>query len=143
MLPLNQENSLNQELLHRGILANTAVLQPNDFGRPSFPMIPYATIALRGSQFHHEYTYNPQALSRQRGLDLVLGGIYDHLGGGFHRYTVDNTWTVPHFEKMLYDNGQILEYLANLWSSGVQLPAVRRLCIIYQSLVRCSDCLSP
>lgn len=126
LLPLNQEDSLNQELLHKGISVNTAVLQPNDFGRPSFPMIPYSTIALRGSRLQHEDTYNPQALSRQRGLDLVLGGIYDHVGGGFHRYTVDNTWTVPHFEKMLYDNGQILEYLANLWSNGVQQPAIRR-----------------
>ena len=35
------------------------------------------------------------------------GGIYDHVGGGFHRYTVDARWTVPHFEKMLYDNGQL------------------------------------
>ena len=35
------------------------------------------------------------------------GGIYDHVGGGFHRYTVDPDWTVPHFEKMLYDNGQL------------------------------------
>jgi len=35
------------------------------------------------------------------------GGIYDHVGGGFHRYTVDVRWTVPHFEKMLYDNGQL------------------------------------
>ncbi len=35
------------------------------------------------------------------------GGIYDHVGGGFHRYTVDPNWTVPHFEKMLYDNGQL------------------------------------
>ncbi len=35
------------------------------------------------------------------------GGIYDHVGGGFHRYTVDPNWTVPHFEKMLYDNGQM------------------------------------
>lgn len=126
LLPLNQEDSLNQELLHKGISANTAVLQPNDFGRPSFPMIPYSTITLRGSRFQHEDIYNPQALSQQRGLDLVLGGIYDHVGGGFHRYTVDNTWTVPHFEKMLYDNGQILEYLANLWSNDVRLPAVRR-----------------
>ena len=38
---------------------------------------------------------------------MSSGGIQDHVGGGFHRYTVDNTWTVPHFEKMLYDNGQI------------------------------------
>jgi len=35
------------------------------------------------------------------------GGIYDHVGGGFHRYTIDPDWTVPHFEKMLYDNGQL------------------------------------
>ncbi|AHJ31387.1 Thymidylate kinase [Nodularia spumigena CCY9414] len=40
-----------------------------------------------------------------------MGGIYDHVGGGFHRYTVDPTWIVPHFEKMLDDNGQIVEYI--------------------------------
>ena len=118
--------SLDRNLLQQGINACTAAIQPNDFGRPSFPMIPYATIALQGSRLDWEYDYNPQALSRQRGLDLVTGGIYDHVAGGFHRYTVDNTWTVPHFEKMLYDNGQIMEYLANLWSSGVQQPSIQR-----------------
>ena len=40
------------------------------------------------------------------------GGIYDHLGGGFSRYSVDECWLVPHFEKMLYDNAQLLELLA-------------------------------
>ncbi|MEZ5787883.1 MAG: thioredoxin domain-containing protein [Xanthobacteraceae bacterium] len=40
------------------------------------------------------------------------GGIYDHLGGGFSRYSVDERWLVPHFEKMLYDNSQLLELLA-------------------------------
>ena len=40
------------------------------------------------------------------------GGIYDHLGGGFSRYSVDERWLVPHFEKMLYDNAQLLELLA-------------------------------
>src|SRR5262249_61110653 len=56
----------------------------------------------------------------QRFFDLVEltlehmceGGIYDHLGGGFSRYSVDEKWLVPHFEKMLYDNAQILELLA-------------------------------
>jgi uncharacterized protein YyaL (SSP411 family) len=43
---------------------------------------------------------------------LCAGGIYDHLGGGFARYSVDAEWHVPHFEKMLYDNAQILELLA-------------------------------
>lgn len=43
---------------------------------------------------------------------MSYGGIYDHIGGGFHRYSVDECWHVPHFEKMLYDNPQIaLTYL--------------------------------
>jgi len=125
-LPVNQANILTINLLRQGINTNTAVLQPTDPGRPSFPMIPYSTIALHGSRLGDEYEYNPQALSTQRGIDLTSGGIYDHVGGGFHRYTVDNTWTVPHFEKMLYDNGQILEYLANLWSSGIQKYGFKR-----------------
>jgi uncharacterized protein YyaL (SSP411 family) len=46
-------------------------------------------------------------------LDHICeGGIYDHLGGGFSRYSVDERWLVPHFEKMLYDNAQLLELLA-------------------------------
>ncbi|MEM7591289.1 MAG: thioredoxin domain-containing protein [Cyanobacteria bacterium P01_A01_bin.83] len=125
-LAVDTEVNLDRQLLDQGINANTAAIQPNDFGRPSFPMIPYSTIALQGSRLEGEYDYNSSALSQQRGLDLVTGGIYDHVGGGFHRYTVDNTWTVPHFEKMLYDNGQIVEYLANLWSKGVTEPAMKR-----------------
>jgi uncharacterized protein YyaL (SSP411 family) len=49
----------------------------------------------------------------ERTLDRISeGGIYDHLGGGFARYAVDDKWLVPHFEKMLYDNAQLLELLA-------------------------------
>jgi len=117
-LPSSESDIEADELLSMGIKTNTEVITPSsqDFARPSFPMIPYANLALQ----------NAQAVSYQRGQDLALGGIYDHVGGGFHRYTVDSTWTVPHFEKMLYDNGQILEYLANLWSSGQQQPAFKR-----------------
>ena len=43
---------------------------------------------------------------------MAAGGIYDHLAGGFARYSVDERWLVPHFEKMLYDNAQLLELLA-------------------------------
>ncbi|RDV04041.1 thioredoxin domain-containing protein [Undibacter mobilis] len=54
-------------------------------------------------------------------FDLTLthiceGGIYDHLGGGFARYSVDERWLVPHFEKMLYDNAQLLALLAAAWT---------------------------
>src|SRR6202142_1465510 len=49
----------------------------------------------------------------EHSLDRMCeGGIYDHLGGGFSRYSVDERWLVPHFEKMLYDNAQLLELLA-------------------------------
>src|SRR4029078_8111503 len=43
---------------------------------------------------------------------MCAGGIYDHLGGGFSRYSVDEKWLAPHFEKMLYDNALLLELLA-------------------------------
>ncbi|MBE9168342.1 thioredoxin domain-containing protein [Pleurocapsales cyanobacterium LEGE 06147] len=126
ILPAAAPESLTKELLHQGIETNTAVISPNNVGGPSFPMIPYASLALQGSRFKRESRYNGRQLSIQRGLNLALGGIFDHVGGGFHRYTVDPTWTVPHFEKMLYDNGQIVEYLANLWSAGVHEPAFAR-----------------
>jgi uncharacterized protein len=48
---------------------------------------------------------------------MAHGGIYDHLGGGFHRYTVERTWTVPHFEKMLYDNAQLTELYAKAYAA--------------------------
>ena len=47
---------------------------------------------------------------------MQQGGIYDHLGGGFHRYSVDRYWHIPHFEKMLYDNGQLATVYANAYS---------------------------
>ncbi len=57
---------------------------------------------------------------------MCEGGIYDHLGGGFSRYSVDERWLVPHFEKMLYDNAQLLELLALAYQrSGNALFAIR------------------
>jgi hypothetical protein len=47
---------------------------------------------------------------------MAAGGIYDHLGGGFSRYSVDDRWLVPHFEKMLYDNGQLLAIYADAFA---------------------------
>lgn len=46
---------------------------------------------------------------------MALGGIYDHIGGGFARYTTDSLWRVPHFEKMLYDNGQLISLYAHAY----------------------------
>ena len=48
---------------------------------------------------------------------MMAGGIYDHLGGGFHRYSVDRFWRIPHFEKMLYDNGQLAQLYASAFEA--------------------------
>ena len=58
--------------------------------------------------------------SLRQGVLLTLdhisqGGVYDHLGGGFARYSTDDRWLVPHFEKMLYDNAQLIELLTEVW----------------------------
>ncbi len=122
---VSTSETIDRQWLFKG-LAMSARISISEGPGTRFPMIPYAETALRGTRFELESQYDAAAITRQRGLDLALGGIFDHVGGGFHRYTVDPTWTVPHFEKMLYDNGQILEYLANLWSLGVQEPAFER-----------------
>src|SRR5207247_10518357 len=46
---------------------------------------------------------------------MARGGMYDQIGGGFHRYSVDGQWLVPHFEKMLYDNGQLASLYLRAW----------------------------
>ena len=118
---LSQDN----QLLRQGWEVFTGIIKNRQQGN-SFPTIPYAQMALQGSRFDFTSAYDSKQVCTQRGLDLALGGIFDHVAGGFHRYTVDPTWTVPHFEKMLYDNGQIVEYLANLWSAGIEQPAFER-----------------
>ena len=77
---------------------------------PKFPNAPIFRF-FWGEYFRRR---DPRFRDPVRGLldALSAGGIYDHLGGGFARYSVDGEWHVPHFEKMLYDNAQILELLA-------------------------------
>lgn len=124
-LPINPALLQEPNLLANGIETSTGIISHREYGN-SFPMIPYAELALVATRFQFSSKYDSKKVCFQRGLDLALGGICDQAAGGFHRYTVDHTWTVPHFEKMLYDNGQIVEYLANLWSAGFVEPAFER-----------------
>ena len=57
---------------------------------------------------------------------MAQGGMYDQLGGGFHRYSTERTWTVPHFEKMLYDNAQLVEVYAKAYRH-TNSPLYRRI----------------
>jgi uncharacterized protein len=79
-------------------------------GAPKFPQPMLLEFLWRAGQRTGEVRYfNAVELTLER---IAQGGIYDHLGGGFSRYSVDERWLVPHFEKMLYDNAQLLELLA-------------------------------
>ncbi|WP_369181590.1 thioredoxin domain-containing protein [Streptomyces mutabilis] len=89
-------------------------------GAPKFPPSMVIEFLLR----HHARTGAEGAL--QMASDtcerMARGGIYDQLGGGFARYSVDREWVVPHFEKMLYDNALLCRVYAHLWrSTGSEL----------------------
>jgi uncharacterized protein YyaL (SSP411 family) len=71
---------LSEELLERGIETNTGVVSAGNYG-PSFPMMPYAELVLRGTRFKFESKYDSFQAARSRGLDLAKGGIYDHVVG--------------------------------------------------------------
>ena len=79
-------------------------------GAPKFPQAALFELLWRAGLRTGEARYFAAV---EISLDHICeGGIYDHLGGGFSRYSVDERWLVPHFEKMLYDNAQLLELLA-------------------------------
>jgi uncharacterized protein YyaL (SSP411 family) len=94
------------------------------FGRaPKFPPSAVLEALLR----HYERTGSPAALEAvtRTGNAMARGGIYDQLAGGFARYSVDNAWVVPHFEKMLYDNALLLRAYAH-WARRTGDPLARR-----------------
>ena len=80
---------------------------------PKFPNPGVYELFLR--QHHHSGTERFLNMVTHTLTKMMLGGVYDHLGGGFHRYSVDEKWLVPHFEKMLYDNAQLVRTLALLY----------------------------
>ncbi|MCP5075657.1 MAG: thioredoxin domain-containing protein [Rhodobacteraceae bacterium] len=82
-------------------------------GAPKFPQVPIFQLLWR------HYLRTGDTTSRNHTLvtlrNICQGGIYDHLGGGFARYSVDVKWLAPHFEKMLYDNAQLIDLLTSVW----------------------------
>ena len=94
-------------------------------GAPKFPTPPYPRFLMDAGGPAMEQVV-------RRTLDaMAIGGLFDQVGGGFHRYTVDATWTVPHFEKMLYDNGQLASLYADAfrrWRDPFHAETARRTC---------------
>jgi uncharacterized protein YyaL (SSP411 family) len=74
-------------------------------GAPKFPQAPVLSFLLHAHHLLDDRVSLEMAVETLE--KMARGGIYDQIGGGFHRYAVDNIWLVPHFEKMLYDNAQL------------------------------------
>ncbi len=82
-------------------------------GAPKFPVTALVELLWRGYLRTGIEQFN-QLVNTALG-NMLMGGIYDHLGGGFCRYSTDERWIVPHFEKMLYDQAQIVDILTLIW----------------------------
>jgi hypothetical protein len=112
----NQE--LNGELLDlsfNSFTKNFDEINGGFGGAPKFPPPMSLEFLLR----YHKRTGNEKALEMvtKTCTEMARGGIYDQLGGGFHRYSVDAVWLVPHFEKMLYDNAQLARIYLHLFQA--------------------------
>lgn len=94
-------------------------------GAPKFPIGYQYSLMMR----YYAMTKDNRALFLvERTLDMMhRGGIYDHLGGGFSRYSVDEKWLVPHFEKMLYDNAILAQSYLEAWQL-TKRPLYRQVC---------------
>ncbi|MDQ3992867.1 MAG: thioredoxin domain-containing protein, partial [Actinomycetota bacterium] len=80
---------------------------------PKFPNAPVLEFLLRRA--HEQGDEDALAMATKTLYGMAFGGMYDLLGGGFHRYSVDERWLVPHFEKMLYDNALLAPTYLHAW----------------------------
>ena len=135
--PIAQEIALNPAPLHTARRQIEESFDPQYGGFSKAPKFPHPTnIELLMRQWAHSVTATGSDKADGRALGIArftlqgmaLGGIYDQLGGGFCRYSVDERWMIPHFEKMLYDNGPLLTLYAQAWAA-VREPLFRRITI--------------
>lgn len=104
------DSLLTPEILDRAFQALAASFDGHNGGfggAPKFPQPANLDFLLR---YHaHSGRQEPREMAEKTLQRMAVGGIYDQLGGGFHRYSTDAHWLVPHFEKMLYDNAQLVQ----------------------------------
>jgi hypothetical protein len=95
------------------LLANIDVFNGGFGGSAKFPFIPALSAMWRAYLRTDNEEFRDAVIMSVKAM--VLGGLYDHIGGGFARYAEDPAWTVPHFEKMLYVNAQMIALMTELW----------------------------
>ncbi len=103
------------DIAYRGVAQKYDVRHGGFEGAPKFPPTMTLDFLLRyWRRTGTEYAFEMVTDTFRK---MAHGGIYDQVGGGFHRYAVDAVWLVPHFEKMLYDNALLIRLGANLWQA--------------------------
>jgi uncharacterized protein YyaL (SSP411 family) len=119
-------SALTKEVLVGAYLGLSGEFDERDGGLGQAPKFPQP-MAWEAILRVWKRTGDPRALEmlRQTLTRMARGGIYDQLGGGFHRYSVDGQWLVPHFEKMLYDNAQLASLYLHGWLATGE-PEYRR-----------------
>ena len=120
-------DSLSTEILSEasGRLLQYFDEQYGGFGdQPKFPQP--MTLEFAMSQYRRSGDADVLRIAEHTLQRMAAGGIYDQVGGGFHRYSVDRIWLVPHFEKMLYDNAQLLRTYVHAWQIN-RRPEHRRI----------------
>lgn len=101
-------------LLERFDPQHGGIGRPPRFAGPKFPRPPLLLFLL--DELQRQPSDDLRTAIHHTLIEMANGGLYDQIGGGFHRYSTERTWTVPHFEKMLYDNAQLLEVYAAAYS---------------------------
>ncbi|MGH2690159.1 MAG: thioredoxin domain-containing protein, partial [Actinomycetota bacterium] len=126
--PPGSSSPLTPELFATAIMsmARTFDARHGGFGTsPKFPQPPMLDALIRGAAKGLPGAKDQVETTLRH---MAMGGIYDQLGGGFHRYSVDRQWLVPHFEKMLYDNAQLARVYTHAWQAW-KVPLYRRIAL--------------
>jgi len=116
-IPDASKHEFSEADLHKAIDNYLPSMDMNWGGRRGSPKFPMPNNLLFMLEYYRSYSREEVWSTLELTLDrMAAGGIYDHVGGGFARYSVDSEWHVPHFEKMLYDNGQLISLYSDAYS---------------------------
>ena len=123
---VTQTLPMSEDILSGAVATLTRTFDQEHGGFGTAPKFP-PTMVLEFLIRHHARTGSSSAwtMLEKTAVAMARSGTYDQVGGGFARYAVDRAWVVPHFEKMLYDNAQLLRFYAHLWQSAAREGATQ------------------
>jgi len=131
-----KSGSLKPELIDSMVKSAVKLFDPEHGGFGSSPKFPHPSamdlLMQRAAETRNEQLLNIVTTTLTK---MAEGGVYDQLAGGFHRYSVDEHWVVPHFEKMLYDNSELLKNYVH----GYQLTGNEFFAFVARDMIRWMD----